>query len=97
MSYRVRRGVAVALLAVAAASCSKKLDTTNLEATVAHDVEQQLNTSGVTVSCPTDVPVTQGGTFTCHATDANGTNFTISVRQMDEDGNVRWEVSDVTK
>ena len=97
MSGRVHRGVALALLAIAVASCSKKLDTTSLEITVAHDVEQQLNTSGVTVTCPTDVPVAQGGTFTCHATDANGTTFTISVRQMDEDGNVKWEVTDVTK
>jgi hypothetical protein len=96
-SIRLRRAVAIGALAVAAASCTKKLDTDGLETKLQTALEQQLNTTGVTVSCPTDVTVTQGATFTCSATDSTGAKSTIKVTQVDDEGNVKWEVTDVTQ
>ena len=96
-SIRLRRAVAVVALAIAAASCTKKLDTDGLETTLRTALEQQLNTTGVTVNCPTDVTVKQGATFICTATDATGAKSTIKVTQVDDKGNVKWEVTDVTQ
>ena len=96
-SIRLHRAVAIVVLAIAATSCTKKLDTSGLETKLKGALEQQLNTTGVAVTCPTDVTVKQGGTFVCNATDSTGAKETITVTQVDDKGNVKWEVTDVTK
>lgn len=96
-STRLQRAVGVVMLVIAAASCTKKLDTDGLETTLRSALEQQLNTTGVTVTCPTDVTVKQGATFVCRATDPTGATSTIKVTQVDDKGNVKWEVTDVTQ
>jgi hypothetical protein len=96
-SVRLHRAVAAVVLVIAAASCTKKLDTSGLETTLKGQLEQQLNTTGVTVTCPTDVTVKQGATFICSAMDSTGAKSTIKVTQVDDKGNVKWEVTDVTQ
>jgi hypothetical protein len=96
-SVRLHRAVAAVVLVIAAASCTKKLDTNGLETTLKGQLEQQLNTTGITVTCPTDVRIKQGATFTCNATDSTGAKSTITVTQVDDKGNVKWEVTDVTQ
>ena len=96
-SVRLHRAVAIVVLIMAAASCTKKLDTSGLETKLRGELEQQLNTTGVTVTCPTDVTVKQGATFICSASDSTGAKSTITVTQLDDKGNVKWEVTDVTK
>jgi hypothetical protein len=91
-----RRAAAIVILAVLASACSKSLDTDGLESKLKSELETQLQASGVTVSCPTDVTVEQGGTFECTAVDDTGSKVTIKVTQTDDEGNVKWEVTDVT-
>jgi hypothetical protein len=96
-SVRLHRAVAAVVLVIAAASCTKKLDTSGLETKLKVALEQQLNTTGITVACPTDVTVKQGATFICSAADSAGAKSTITVTQVDDKGNVKWEVTDVTQ
>jgi hypothetical protein len=96
-SVRLHHAVAAVVLVIAAASCTKKLDTSGLETKLKVALEQQLNTTGITVTCPTDVTVKQGATFICSAADSAGAKSTITVTQVDDKGNVKWEVTDVTQ
>jgi hypothetical protein len=64
-----------------------------LEQRIAADMQTNLHLEGVTVSCPDDIEVATGGTFTCTATDADGTTMTIQGTQTDDQGNVTYKVA----
>jgi Domain of unknown function (DUF4333) len=93
----VVRGARVLLVAfvLLAGACSrtKTLDGTQLEQRIAADMQTNLHLEGVTVSCPDDIEVATGGTFTCTATDADGTTMTIQGTQTDDQGNVTYKVA----
>jgi Domain of unknown function (DUF4333) len=93
----VVRGARVLLVAIVllAGACSrtKTLDRTQLEQQIAADVRTNLQLEGVTVSCPDDIEVATGGTFTCTATDATGTSMTIQGTQTDDQGYVAYKVA----
>jgi hypothetical protein len=90
---RVARLVTVVALAAAAASCTKPLDTTGLQSTLKQQLEAELGTTGLNVSCPTDVKVQAGGTFQCSVTKSGTATLTIDVTQSDDRGHVTWSVS----
>ncbi|MGZ8631755.1 MAG: DUF4333 domain-containing protein [Actinomycetota bacterium] len=97
MRSRSVRFAAVAVLAIAAAACTKTLDTDGLEGQLKSQFEEQTGTVLASVDCPADVEVETGGTFTCTATEEeSGTSFTLKVTQTDDQGNVDWEVSDAS-
>jgi hypothetical protein len=98
MSLRSRsvRLVAVAALAIAAAACSKTLDTDGLEGELKSQIEAQTDSTITSVECPPDVEAKAGETFTCTAEEGSGTTFTIRVTQRDDAGNVDWEVVDAS-
>ena len=80
---------AAAALALFAAGCSQTLDGGDIEREVAAGVDDQQGVE-VEVSCPDDIEAEDGGTFTCTATDSEGTEWDVSVVQQDADGNVEW-------
>jgi Domain of unknown function (DUF4333) len=84
--------VAIVLLA-SACSRTKTLDGSELEQQIATDMQTNLQLEGVTVSCPDDIEVAAGGTFTCSATDADGTSMTIQGTQTDDQGHVSYKVA----
>ena len=86
------RALAVAAL-VTATSCTKPLDTSQLQTTLKRQLEADTGTTGLIVSCPTDVKVQQGGTFQCTVTKSGTANLTIDVTQTDAKGNVTWKVA----
>jgi hypothetical protein len=94
MASRTARLFAVATLALAAAACTKSLDTGGLETKLQDQIEVQTGSTITTVDCPDDIKVESGGTFDCTATDDSGATFTIEVVQTDDKGNVSWEVTD---
>jgi hypothetical protein len=93
MRSRLARTVAVLFLAIAAAACSKTLKTDQLEPQLKSQLETQLNTTGVSVSCPTGIKAETGGKFDCTATLSDGTTLTINVTQSDASGHVTWSVA----
>jgi cytoskeletal protein RodZ len=66
---------------------SKTLDQGDAEQQVSAASEQLTGTAVADVSCPADVEVEQGGTFTCTAT-LEGQDISFTVTQKDDEGNV---------
>jgi hypothetical protein len=98
MSMRSRsvRFVALAVLAIAVAACSKTLDTEGLEAELKSQIEEQTPSTITSVDCPADVEAKAGEVFECTAEEGSGAMFTIQVTQRDDEGNVDWEVIDAS-
>jgi hypothetical protein len=96
MSLRSRsvRLVAVAFLAIAAAACTKTLDTDGLETELQSQIEAETQSSITSVDCPEDVEVETGGSFTCTAEQEGGATLTIRITQQDDQGNVQWIIVD---
>jgi hypothetical protein len=94
MRSRSARLAAFAVLAIAAAACTKTLDTDGLEGELRSQIETQTQSGVSSVDCPSDVEVETGGTFECTAEEESGASFTIRVTQSDDQGNVEWEIVD---
>lgn len=93
------------LLSLATAGCGEwslsfgGLDTGPLEAEVEAGIEQGIGAEvgiGIEeVSCPRNVQPRAGDVFVCRATAEDGSVATVEVRQVDDEGAVEWEVTDV--
>jgi hypothetical protein len=88
--------VAFAGLAVVALrstfSDQARLDTGAIEERISGELTAQTG-SPTTVSCPDSIAIAANTTFTCTATTDDGSIATIVVRQVDDQGNVRWRVA----
>ena len=74
------------------------LDTSQLEAEIEAGLEDQ--TAGVdieSVDCPRGVQPESGTVFACRAYAVDGSIGTVEVQQLDDDGNVEWELTDVSE
>jgi hypothetical protein len=91
----VRRLLAAALAAGLLAACGASINTQELEQQIARELEAQTGVSPSSVECPDDVPAEAGGRFECTVTADDGSTATVSVVQEDDQGNVRWEVTEV--
>lgn len=96
MRSRSARLVAVGVLALAAAACTKTLDTDGLEGELKRQIEEQTDSTINSVDCPADVEAKAGEVFECTAEEGSGATFTIRVTQRDDAGNVDWEVVDAS-
>ena len=68
------------------------LDTDELEREIAPEVERKTGTEDVKVDCPDDVDEKKGEDFQCDLSAAGGVKAKVDVKQVDDDGNVAWEV-----
>lgn len=93
MRSKLARVAAIACLAFLAAACSKTLKIDQLQTKVASQLDTKLNTTGITVGCPSKEPAKAGATFDCTATLANGDVLTIKVTQTDDKGTVTWLIT----
>jgi hypothetical protein len=66
---------------------SKKLDTAEAQRQIAHLTEQQVGVAATGVSCPADVEVATGTTFSCTG-QVDGQPVSFTVRETDDKGNV---------
>lgn len=78
--------VAVGLLA----ACSSSLSQTDVQDKLTAGMSEQIG-GDYTISCPSDIPATAGGTFMCDTTGADGSTGVITVTQTDDQGNLSWE------
>lgn len=96
----VMSSAALALgLGLALTGCSVSvggLDMAKAQTEIAKGIEEQTGATGVAVTCPESAPLEQGNTFTCTATTADGQTATVTVTQTDDQGNINWEVTDVS-
>ena len=66
---------------------SKKLDTAEAQRQIAQLTERQVGVAATGVSCPADVKVATGTTFSCSGT-VDGQAVSFTVRETDDKGNV---------
>jgi hypothetical protein len=83
------------LVSVVAGSCAPRtLHTGQLERRLGRQVSDRLGVSGIVVECPEDMEVQRGATFVCTARAPGGDEgLRIEVTQLDDDGNVTWEIA----
>ena len=95
-----RSPLAVLALALALAGCGsdeedeRKLDTAQVERGIADGIEKDRpGTRVVEVSCPDDVELKKGATFTCRVRGSKrGQEAIATVTQVDDEGRVRYRV-----
>ena len=82
-------------LSVATGACTPRmLDSAQLERRLAREISDVLDVPGVAVECPDDAEVRQGSTLDCIARAPGETvGLRITVTQVDDDGNVTWEIA----
>jgi hypothetical protein len=82
-------------LSVATGACAPRtLDRDQLERRLARKISAQLGVPGLEVVCPDDVEARQGATLDCIARAPGETEgLRIEVTQLDDDGNVTWEIA----
>ena len=78
-----------ALFALSAIFNKSNLDTDTLARRLGAELSAKYNTT-ISVSCPGHVPLTQGATFECVASDAQGTQRTLVVTQTTDKGDVTY-------
>ena len=79
---------------VAGGCAARTLNTDQLERRLGGQVSDQLGVTGIVATCPDDVEVGEGATFVCTARRQGGTDaLRIVVTQLDDDGNVTWEIA----
>jgi hypothetical protein len=85
----------VLILSVAAGSCAPRtLNTDQLEERLGRQLSDRLGVTGIVAECPEGVEVRRGGTFTCTArAQGEAEGLRIDVTQLDDDGNVTWEIT----
>jgi hypothetical protein len=74
------------------AACGASYSQTDVQDKLAQDIKGQTGTE-VTVTCPADVAVANGGTFTCAVAAADGTNATVTATFTDDQGSFDWEIT----
>jgi hypothetical protein len=86
------RTMVVGCMLLGAVACTKTLDSGGLEDQIRSLLQQRGGPSVESVSCPDDVKVQAGSTFSCTAS-GDGTTWTIDVTQTDDEGNVKIQVA----
>jgi hypothetical protein len=83
------------LVSIVAGSCAAKtLNADQLERRLGRQLSERLGVSGIVARCPDDVEVSKGATFACTARPpGEDVALRIIVTQLDDDGNVTWEIA----
>jgi hypothetical protein len=87
--------VLLLVLCVATGACAPRLlDSDQLERRLARELSDQLDVPGIGVECPDDAEAREGSTLDCIARAPGETaGLRIVVTQVDDDGNVTWEIA----
>jgi hypothetical protein len=95
LARTVRLAAAIAVLVGVATACTRSLDTSSVVPELKQVLVKQYGLTDPTVSCPTNVKVRSGTTFTCTGTDASGVVFTFTLTQKNDQGSLSWRVTDI--
>lgn len=90
--------VSLALLTAACDGFSLQfggLDTSVLADDILTELESELPVDLDRVDCPSGVEPRAGDVFVCRVHAVDGSVGTVEVTQVDDDGNVTWELTDV--
>jgi hypothetical protein len=85
------------LVSIVAGSCAARtLDPDQLERRLGRQLSDRLGVSGIMTTCPENIEVHKGGTFVCTArAPGEDVGLRIVVTQLDDEGDVTWEIEGV--
>jgi hypothetical protein len=72
--------------------CSRTLNMRQVEAAIQQDIEGRGGIPVKSVECPRKMPIAVGEVFQCQGELAPAGEFTVTVEQQDEYGNVAWDI-----
>lgn len=72
------------------------LDTDTLEQEILTNLQSELPVQLDSVDCPAGVEPKAGDVFVCRVAAADGSVGTVEVQQVDDSGNVTWELTEVS-
>jgi hypothetical protein len=83
------------ILSMAVGGCAARtLQDGQLERRLGREISDELGVAGIVAECPDDIEVHRGATFTCTARAPGETAaLRIDVTQIDDDGDVTWEIA----
>lgn len=83
------------LVSIVAGSCAARtLNTDQLERRLGRQLSDRLGVSGIAATCPNHIEVRKGATFACTARAlGEDVGLRIVVTQLDDEGNVTWEIA----
>jgi hypothetical protein len=85
--------MAVGLFIVCVACGERTLDGASAQAQILAQLRQAGDRPIESVTCPDDVVVQEGSTFTCIAVEPGGTRWTIEVTQVDDAGTLDYRIT----
>jgi Domain of unknown function (DUF4333) len=94
-SAATRHIMLLVCLLVTLVACSRYLDVDEVEGELERGVAERTDGLNVEVDCPDDIEAKRGESFECTATADDGTRARIEVVQEDDDGTVRWEITEL--
>jgi hypothetical protein len=82
-------------VSVAVGSCAARtLNTDQLERRLGRQLSDRLGVAGIVAECPEGVEVRRRATFACTArAPGEDVELRIDVTQLDDEGNVTWEIA----
>ncbi|NJO11561.1 MAG: DUF4333 domain-containing protein [Leptolyngbyaceae cyanobacterium SL_1_1] len=91
--FQVRYGYLFSICGLLVVGCSGRVDGSQLESDIKAGIEQQGYRMRLkSVTCPSGIDRQQGVVFNCVAELLSDETFDVEVRQLDNQGNVDWEV-----
>jgi hypothetical protein len=83
------------VVSVTVGGCAAQtLNTDQLERRLGRQLSARLGVEGIVAECPRRVEVRSGGTFACTArAPGEDEGLRIDVTQLDDEGNVTWEIA----
>ena len=85
----------IACVVLTLTACTRYLDIDEVESELEQGVAQRTDGVHVEIDCPDDIEAKRGENFECTATADDGTRAKIEVFQEDDEGNVRWEITEL--
>ncbi len=82
----------VLCIALVAGCGTQTIDMGEAEGEIASGIEAQTDAKDVEVACPDDIEVEKDATFECEATAPGGLQETVTVTQLDDEGNLDWKL-----
>ena len=72
--------------------CQGNIDASKLQQKIKEHFEKELGAELTAVTCPSNVPLKEGGSFECIAKVEEGPELKVAVEQTDDRGNVEWKL-----
>ncbi len=86
-------GISLGLVSIITA-CSTNLDIDKVKASIKDGIKEQMGITVKSVTCPEKHEAKAGDSFDCTALAENDSTITVTVKENDDKGNIRWDTAE---